>query len=470
MKNSEESLLALLEDDSPIEEKVKKPKQVISEELRQKRLDWLAKGRIVKGQSPSPERKAAMMDAMKRAKEAKAKKPNEFELTITPIFIKNKECTSQIIVNRGSAGSSKSRSLCQLMLERFFTYPKRQIFIVRKTLPALRESDLKVMGSILDDMGLRHLVREEKIALNWHNKFNGARIHFGGLDSVEKIKSAEFNDIFLEEATEFSFDDFAILKTRLRAPIVTDDAPRNQMFLALNPTDETCWIKTKLVDGPEDCTEIVSTYKDNPFLTEDYIKTLENLMYQDMNYYRVYALGEWGKLEGLIYHNWDTIGRMPDDTEVEKVFYGIDFGYSSDPSTLIRIMKKEKDIYIEELIYETKLTNTDLIDLMIKILPTGHKRNCKFYCDSAEPDRIEELRRAGLNALPAKKGPASVNNGIDFVKRFKLHISKNSFNTIKEIRTYSWKKDRKTSDSMVRFKSYKDFGVEQFKRITKMNN
>lgn len=454
MRTSEESLLALLEDDSPIEDKVKKPKQVISEELRQKRLDWLAKGRIAKGQSPSPERKAAMLDAMKRAKAAKAKKPNEFELTVTPIFIKNKECTSRIIVNRGGSRSGKSQALCQLLLERFFTYPKIQILILRKTLPALRDSTLKMMNNLVDDMNVRHLIREEKISLNWHNRVNGALIHFGSLDVFSKIKSSEWSDIWMEEANEFLFDDFIILNTRLSAPILTDDAPRNQMFLSLNPDSENCWIKEKLVDGMEDCTEIVSSYKDNPFLSQDYVQSLEELINQDYNKYRVYCLGEWGKVEDLIYNNWTTIQRIPEDYEVEKVFYGLDFGYKVE-SGLVRIKSRKNDLYEEELLYKTELTNTDLGQAIKKILPDKHKRTCKIYADNAEPDRIEELRREGLNVVPARKGPHSVRDGIDFIQRKKVHILESSVNLIKEKRAYSWKKDKATgkiiADEPVKF-------------------
>ncbi len=414
-----EEIKAILSEELP---KIKKKGRLLTEEER-------ARGR----------NRETRKDGYKNVGRKSYKTKNEIncELTITPIFLRNKESQAKIVANRGGARSSKSWSIAQLMLERFFTYPKRQILIIRKTLPSLRTSTLKDMYQMLDMMNIKNLIREEKIALNWHCPFNGSLIHFGGLDDPHKIKSTNFNDIWMEESTDFTYEDFVILKTRLSSP--PHEGVRNQIFFSFNPEDEHHWIKEKVIDGPEDCEEIFSSYRDNPFLDPDYMQDLENLLDQDINRYRIYALGEWGRLEDLIYNNWDVIKKMPDD-EGSDIFYGVDFGYNN-PTALIKVMHKNKELFLEEMLYETKLTNSDLAKKMRDILPLGHRRNCKIYCDNAEPDRLEELKREGFKIIPARKGPNSVKDGIDFIKRRKLHILSTSANLLKEIRTYGWKKD-----------------------------
>ncbi|MBF0474167.1 MAG: PBSX family phage terminase large subunit, partial [Nitrospirae bacterium] len=209
----------------------------------------------------------------------------------------------------------------------------------------------------------------------------------------------------------------------------------NQIIFTFNPTTALSWIKTMIVDTNNyDYVEIVSSYKDNPYLEESYIDNLQNLEKQDINFYRIYTLGEWGVLENIVYNNWEIVDKIPEDGNTD-VFYGLDFGYNN-PSSFIKLMEVDNVIYASEIIYESKLTNQDLID---KLSELEINQNHPIYCDTAEPARIEEISRAGFNALPADK---SVKDGIDFVKRQKLKIHKNSINLTKEFQTYSYKKDK----------------------------
>jgi phage terminase large subunit len=249
--------------------------------------------------------------------------------------------------------------------------------------------------------------------------------------------SSEWNYIWIEEATEFTWEEYQTIKLRLRAK--SKDGIPNQIFLSFNPIDEMHWIKEKLVADPtQNLKEIVSSYKDNPFLPEEYIKDLENLQFQDISVYNVYTLGNWGKLENIIYKNWDTCPYIPDQTAVDRVFYGLDFGYN-DPSALIECRVKGKDIWEKEHLYHTKLTNSDLISRLMTIIPEEKRQKHVIYADSAEPDRIKEIKDAGFRIRPAIK---QVANGIDIVKRYNVHILEDSLNLIKEKRAYSWKKDR----------------------------
>lgn len=353
-------------------------------------------------------------------------------LQATPIFYKNLNSTAQIVINRGGARSSKSHSILQLMLYKATQEKHKKILILRKTLPALRISTLLMFNEMVSTNGMRKHIREEKQNLNYW--FGKNLVHFGSLDDVEKIKSTEWNYIWVEEATEFEYQEIMQLKLRLSAP--STDGKRNQMYLSFNPIDIYHWIKEKLLDpGAEDCEEIISSYKDNPFLSADYIKTLEGLINQDVNFHRIYASGEWGILEALIYSGWEIVDTVP---YTDDVIYGLDFGFNN-PSGLVKISITDDCIYEEELLYQSGLTNSDLIEkLHILILD----KDAPIYADSAEADRIEEIYRSGFNVYPAQKGPGSVKNGIDFVCRQKIKVLSNSINLIKEKRSYSWRTDK----------------------------
>lgn len=385
---------------------------------------------------------------MKRAQEeAREENAQKISIKITNVFKRNKEATAKIIVNRGGARSSKSFSICQLLIERMFLPFPRKILIVRKTLPALRISVLPMYLDLLSNYNVRNYIKEEKQFLNY--TYGRSLTHFGSVDDPEKIKSSEWNDIWVEEATEFSYEDFVNLKLRMSAP---DYGLRNQMFLSFNPTDEYHWIKTNIIDNPEedDVLEIVSNYKDNPYLSSDYIKLIEALEKQDPNFFRIYTLGEWGRLEHVIYNNWSIVNELTPEGKEE--IYGLDFGFNS-PSSLNRIYVNEEEAHIEELIYKTGLTTDKLISEMKSQIPESKRQRCQIYADSADPEKIEAISTAGFWCIPAEK---DVENGIDTVKRFSLKVKNNSANTIKELRSYSWKTDKngRVTEEPVKFNDH----------------
>lgn len=337
-----------------------------------------------------------------------------------------------VVVNRGGARSSKSYSLGQLMMDNFFTMPRRQILIVRKTLPSLRASTLRLMLDLFDKYGLGGKIAEEKVGLNYW--YQGSLIHFTSVDDPEKIKSTEWNDIWMEEATEFTYDDYMNLKMRLSAP-TNGHHRRNQIYLSFNPIDENHWIKEKVVDGigEESVTELQSSYKNNPFLSKDYIRLIERLIDQNPNYHRIFALGEWGKLDSLIYPStmWSEVPEMMDGEQ----FYSIDFGFNM-PTVVLEFAVKDEDAGVRERLHATGMTNADLIKSLDRIVPATRRRNYPIYADSAEPQRIMEINDAGFRCIGANK---SVADGIDTVKRFRLNIYNGSTHVLKEIKGYSYK-------------------------------
>lgn len=359
----------------------------------------------------------------------------DVEIKATRVFLENLTSTKKININIGGGGSSKSHSIIQLLLYKLLTEPKKKILVVRKTMPSMRTSVILPFHEVMDDFHVTNRIKEDKVGMNLF--FGNSFIHFNGLDNPEKIKSSSWSYIWFEEATDITLQDFNTVRLYLRAP-KTDDH-MNQIFMSFNPIDEFHWIKERLIesDGFKNEVNVIhSTYKDNPFLNEDSVKQYEDLINQDFNFYRIYALGEWGKLENLIYRNWTTEDMMPKEKEYITL-YGMDFGFN-DPSVLVRCKVKDKEIHTEEMIYQRGLTNSQLIEMMKKSIPEEDRMR-PIYCDNAEPQRIKEMRLAGLNVREAQK---NVYDGITLLKRFNIFVQQASFNTIKEFQSYSWKTDK----------------------------
>jgi phage terminase large subunit len=351
----------------------------------------------------------------------------------TRVFYENMAARNKVLINRGGARSSKSYSIAQKHTNLFIGGKKRKILIVRKTSPSLRVSVYALMKYLWMDWGIWKDIHEEKRDLNYY--LNGNWIHFTSVDDIEKIKSSEWNNIWVEEATEFSYEEFIQFTLRLSSPIY-DDFP-NQITLSFNPIDAYHWIKTKLIEGgEEDFVEIVSTYRDNPYLSLDYIKILKDLKKTDKQFWRVYAKGLWGRLENMIYANYVVKSEKDFPTSFDEITYGLDFGYVH-PTVLLEVAWKEKVPYVRELIYQSGLTNEMLMRKMDKLKVN---KNAYMWADTAESIKIEELQREGYNVMQNDK---AVLEGIDMCKRFPIVIATESTNTVKEAQTYSWKKDRR---------------------------
>ncbi len=331
----------------------------------------------------------------------------------------------EILVSYGGAGSGKSYSTAQHIILRVLEERNKRILITRKTLPALRVSCLQLIKDLLNEYEIPYELNKSELDM----QIGSNQILFKSLDNPEKIKSSEFNYIWAEEATELTHQDYLQLRLRLRRK----NELKNQLIMTLNPIDQFHWIRTKVLDVPnEDVTSFQSNYKMNPFLSKEYIEQLENLKGIDENYYRIYALGEWGILQNLIYSNWDTVDKLPEN--YDQKIYGLDFGYIH-PTALIEVRIKENEVWARELIYQSHLTNSDLIENMKGKVD----KRTPIYADSAEPQRIEEIYQAGFNIYPSEK---NVKFGIDKVKQYKIHVLSDSINLIKEFRSYKWREDK----------------------------
>ena len=359
------------------------------------------------------------------------------QVPVTIIYDKNARATKPIILNEGGADSSKSYSIAQLLVQKFKNEYNKTFLITRKTLPSLKLTAYKLIIDILKDYGHYSYLKHNKADHTLYYRAHNNLMVFLSIDDPEKIKSTEFNYIWMEEAGEFTWDDYLILKLRNRKK--TTEKEPNTMFMSLNPVDEQGWINQELKKDTN--VEVIhSTYKDNPFAQLADIDVLEGLKIQDESYYRIYTLGLYAKLKGMIHEiiEVDEVPKLEDPITI----YGLDFGFAN-PSVLLKleIDIKLMAIYITELIYESGLTNTDLIDRMKAVVPVEDRQD-EFYADSAEPARIEEISQAEFNCLPSDKGKKSVWNGIDFLNRFTIYSLKDNVQTNDDFRAYKRKVDK----------------------------
>lgn len=321
----------------------------------------------------------------------------------------------RIIVNQGGTRSGKTYTLCQLLIALALNpAEKYQISITSVAFPHLRRGAMRDWRQIMENTQLydpADHVRTEQV----YHYTTGSYIEFFSIDNALKVRGPGRDILFINEANLISFDTFTQLALRTKKAI----------FIDYNPADEFHWIYDEILTRP-DCYFIKSTYKDNPFLPHEQIKEIENLKKVDDNFWRIYGEGERGHSEGVIYTHWNTITSFEGDNHV----FGLDFGYNN-PSSLVRVGERDQKLYWKELIYQSSLTNSDLIP-MIKQFVKPHEL---VYCDSAEPDRIEEMKRAGIKAVPANK---NVKLGIDFIKSKELFIDSGSANLLKEIKSYKY--------------------------------
>jgi phage terminase large subunit len=275
---------------------------------------------------------------------------------------------------------------------------------------------------ILDTLGLY----EEKHHNRTSNEYtlNGNLIEFIGLSESARIRGRKRDDVFINEVNETTLDAFRQLAFRTKRWIVMD----------YNPSEPYSWVYDD-VETREDCEMHVTTYKDNPFLDPELIREIELLEDSDDEYWTVYGLGQIGFGGTRIWSHWreQTGANWPYNKG--QTVYGLDFGFNN-PSALVEVTFYDNTLYWRELLYQSKLTNADLIDAL-KGIP--ELRGQKIIADAAEPQRIEEISRAGFKIQPAFK---IVKDTIDFVKSKPLRIHSESSNLLREIKRYSWKTDK----------------------------
>ena len=347
------------------------------------------------------------------------------------IYIPYIDNADRFLVFYGGRGSGKSVFIAQRYLYRCLKQPYFRLLFCRKVARTVRFSQFQLFKDLIVRGRLTDLftVRESSMEIEC---INGNKMIAAGMDDLEKIKSIqELTDVWMEEATEFTKEDVIQLNMCLR----TRKAD-NQMVFSFNPISKGNWIyESFFVKKEFQATILKSTYLDNKFRSPAYDIEMERLRTMNEDIYIYSALGEWGgMMEGLIYTHYRMTDRIPDGAEL---IYGIDFGFNH-PTAVTRVGLKDNDIYVQQCLYGKELTNSDLINRM-RNMGIG---KAPVYCDAAEPQRIEEIYRAGFNAKPANKEKDSVKKGIDTIKSKNLFIIDDSADLLKELQTYVWAKDK----------------------------
>lgn len=322
---------------------------------------------------------------------------------------------------------------------------KKKLLVVRQTFATIRESVFAEIIDAITRMKLLHLMKVSQTTLKIEFP-NGSEIIFKGADdNGSKLLSIKGIDVcWVEEASEISRDMFHTLETRLRGI-----GHKKQFYLTFNPISSLHWLKDEFFDNPKDDSVIChSTWKDNEkYLDKGTINNLLDMKKRNPVFYSVYALGKWGVIGKKVYENWtaeefevnDIIQQNPHVTAA----FGLDFGYVTDPSTLICSLVdiSNRKLYIFDELYEKGLLNNQLAQ---RITELGYSKET-IIADSAEQKSIEEIRRYGISRIkPAKKGAGSINAGIGFIQQFDIVVHPKCKHTIDELENYAYKKDKQT--------------------------
>ena len=344
------------------------------------------------------------------------------KIQVNKVYGHLKRSDKKIVVEQGGTRSGKTYNI---LLWIIFYYcgenVGKTITIARKTFPAVRSS---VMRDFLDILKGSDLYREEN-----HNKsnseyiLNGNLVEFISMDQPQKIRGRKRDLAFLNEANELTFEDWQQIVFRTNGRIILD----------YNPSDTFHWIYDRVIPR-DDADFYQTTYLDNPFLDQTIIDEIERLKQTDEHYWRVYGLGERGTNRAQVFQ-FTTIQQIP--VTAKFLSFGLDFGFTNDPSALVGCYQEGDNLYFQELLYSTNLTNQDL-NREFQKLEIG--RYDEIFGDSSEPKSIEELHRMGWNIKPTQKGADSVNAGIDMLKRYKIHIL--GSNLMKEMENYKWLEDK----------------------------
>lgn len=361
--------------------------------------------------------------------------------TYTTGIDKMRRLSKRIKVIPGGSSAGKTYGILPILIQRALETPLTEISVVSESVPHLRKGALKDFLKILKATG-RYVDSHYHKTLLTYTFHNGSYIEFFSAEQESKVRGPRRHILYINECNNIDFETYHQLAIRTS----------KEIWLDFNPSAEF-WAYQELGDD-DDAEWCTLTYRDNEALSDSIVKEIEKAVekaYHDpsgnwndpnnikssfwANWYKVYGLGQLGSLQGVVFSNWQKCDEIPKDATF--VGYGLDFGFTNDPTAVVEVWKQNGELWINEVLYEKGLTNSDIVG---KIKPIVKTR--EIIADSAEPKSIEELKRSGLIVRPAEKGPDSIKNGIDILQRYKINVTKSSTNLIKELRMYCWDTDK----------------------------
>jgi phage terminase large subunit len=353
----------------------------------------------------------------------------------TTSLLKIAALKKRIKVIRGGQGAGKTISILILLINHAASKPDKEILILSSELTKMR---LTVIKDFVKLMRLIGIYDDSRFLAGTLYRFpNGSFIKFIGLDKSDVGKGLRSDVAYFNEVNKIDFESYRQVASRA-----------GQVYADYNP-DAEFYIDTDIVGRP-DVDFLQLTFRDNELLSEN--ERSEILNYYNNGYYEngevknkywanlwnVYGLGNIGNLQGVIFENWNEVDAIPPNAEF--ISYGMDWGFTNDPTTLIEVYRYNGELYVNELIYQTGLTNSDIV---LRMNELKINRYADIIADSAEPKSIEDVYRGGYkNIYPASKGSDSIRNSIDTLQQYTINITKSSTNLIKEFRTWRWAVDK----------------------------
>ena len=351
----------------------------------------------------------------------------------TDVFLSNRNADTDIIINQGGTSSGKTYSILQNLFLHAIENDRCIITVAGQDIPNLKVGPIRDAHNIVDNTeGLNNYILEYNKSDRVFTFVNGSIIEFKSYDDAQDAKQGKRDYLFLNEANGVD-------------KIIWDELyirTKKKSYIDYNPNNEF-WVHTELIGKPN-VTLIISDHRHNTFLDQKIHEKIEAI--EDPELYKVYARGLTGKLEGVIFRDYNVVNGV--DTDAKLIGYGLDFGFSNDPTALVALYSHSGELIVDELIYDRGLLNVRISDLMRELGVNG-----RIIADSAEPKSIAELGAYGWQIEGAKKGPDSIRQSINTLKRYKLNVTQRSSNLKKELNGYKWKqnKDGKLDNEPVDF-------------------
>ena len=341
------------------------------------------------------------------------------EVNTTVTYSNQENSPTRVTHHLGGTRSGKTYAILQWIIVQALQ-SKQEVTIVRKTIPSLKRTVIKDFKDVMQAMGI-YSEAEYNISDRIYTFYNDSTISFISTDDAEKLRGLKSSILWLEEANEIDSESYFQLQIRTTGPII----------LSYNPTISPYhWLRQM-----DECSRYFTNYKSNPYLERSVVRAIEELQRTNPKAWKIYGLGEYTTNEKAVF-SFNSVEWIPNESEL--VAYGLDYGYSNDPSALVSVWKHNGEIFLLEHFYEKGLTTSDL-DAKLKGIVQGRE---EIWADSAEPRLNDELYKLGYNIRPVTKGKDSINFGIQVMQNYKINIPKACQNLTNEFFSYEWATDR----------------------------